>query len=137
MNKTSKSVLTVLFAAVFALLIFCIVQINETQQGIMLLTEKLAVEVAGTDNAPQVQVTPGIVPKETATPQATPTSAPMPSPAEQQETTAVPQTETVYWVPNGKVWHTTPNCSTLSRSNNILSGTIEESGKARACKKCG
>lgn len=53
------------------------------------------------------------------------------------ETETDTQTETVYWVPNGKVWHTTQNCSTLSRSHDIRSGTIEESGKSRCCKKCG
>ena len=43
---------------------------------------------------------------------------------------------TVYWVPNGKVYHSTPNCSTLSRSKTIYSGTISESGKSRGCKRC-
>ncbi len=62
------------------------------------------------------------------------------------ETTAEPpsqtdtQTVTVYWVPNGEVWHTKINCSTLSRSKNILSGTLEaamQAGKERVCKRCG
>lgn len=44
---------------------------------------------------------------------------------------------TVYWVANGKVYHTTPNCTTLKRSSNIHSGSIAESGKSRACKVCG
>lgn len=44
---------------------------------------------------------------------------------------------TVYWVSGGKVYHTTPNCTTLKRSSNIQSGTISESGKSRACKVCG
>lgn len=43
---------------------------------------------------------------------------------------------TVYWVPSGEVYHTTKNCSSLSRSKTILSGTISESGKPRKCKRC-
>lgn len=44
--------------------------------------------------------------------------------------------QTVYWVKNGKVYHSTPNCSSLSRSKNIRSGTISQSGKPRGCKNC-
>lgn len=43
---------------------------------------------------------------------------------------------TVYWVPSGEVYHTSRNCSSLSRSKTILSGTISESGKPRKCKRC-
>ncbi len=43
---------------------------------------------------------------------------------------------TVYWVPNGEVYHSTPDCSTLKRSKNIYSGTVSESGKSRPCKVC-
>lgn len=43
---------------------------------------------------------------------------------------------TVYWVQNGKVYHSTANCSTLKRSSNIRSGTISQSGKSRGCKVC-
>lgn len=46
---------------------------------------------------------------------------------------------TVYWVKNGKVWHTSKNCSSLSRSKDIISGTTDQAlnnGKERACKKC-
>jgi len=43
---------------------------------------------------------------------------------------------TVYWVPGGTVWHSTPECSTLSRSKTILSGSIAESGKSRGCYVC-
>lgn len=42
----------------------------------------------------------------------------------------------VYWTPNGKSYHTTKNCSTLSRSKTILSGTISESGKYDPCDRC-
>ena len=43
---------------------------------------------------------------------------------------------TVYWVPKGTVWHSTPECSTLSRSKTILSGTIAQSGMPRGCRVC-
>ena len=48
----------------------------------------------------------------------------------------VQNNRTVYWTPNGSVWHYDRNCSALSRSQEILSGTIEESGKERGCKLC-
>lgn len=44
--------------------------------------------------------------------------------------------EIVYWTPNGKSYHTTKNCSTLSRSKTILNGTINESGKNDPCDRC-
>lgn len=67
------------------------------------------------------------------------------------ETTAAPSTTsqssssdrktgTVYWVESGKVWHTTDKCSTLSRSKDIMSGTVDAAkaaGKERVCKRCG
>ena len=43
---------------------------------------------------------------------------------------------TVYWTSGGDVYHSTPDCSALSRSSNISSGTISQSGKSRACKIC-
>ena len=43
---------------------------------------------------------------------------------------------TVYWVKNGKVYHVSEDCPTLSRSKNIYSGTISQSGKPRACNVC-
>lgn len=48
--------------------------------------------------------------------------------------------DTVYWVAGGEVWHTKSTCSSLSRSKNILSGTVEDAvlaGKSRVCKRCG
>ena len=48
--------------------------------------------------------------------------------------------DTVYWVSGGEVWHTKSTCASLSRSKNILSGTVEDAilaGKARVCKRCG
>lgn len=43
---------------------------------------------------------------------------------------------TVYWVDNGNVYHSTPDCQTLKRSRNIHSGTISQSGKGKPCKRC-
>ena len=43
---------------------------------------------------------------------------------------------TVYWTPNGEVYHSTAGCPTLSRSKTVYSGTVAESGKSRACKVC-
>lgn len=47
-----------------------------------------------------------------------------------------PSSGTVYWVPSGSVYHNSKNCPSLSRSRTIYSGTIQESGKSRACKVC-
>ena len=43
----------------------------------------------------------------------------------------------VYWTPGGTVYHLSRNCSTLSRSRTVYSGSISDSGKARVCKVCG
>ena len=43
---------------------------------------------------------------------------------------------TVYWTPNGKSYHTTKSCSTLSRSKTINSGTQAQSGKSDPCDRC-
>lgn len=43
---------------------------------------------------------------------------------------------TVYWTPNGSVYHSTRNCPTLSRSGTIRSGSVSQSGKSRKCKVC-
>ena len=42
----------------------------------------------------------------------------------------------VYWTQNGKTYHKTNKCGTLSRSKMIYNGTIEESGKSGYCDKC-
>lgn len=42
----------------------------------------------------------------------------------------------VYWTPNGKSYHSTKLCSTLSRSKTIYSGTKVESGKSDPCDRC-
>ena len=46
------------------------------------------------------------------------------------------ETSMVYWVPSGKVYHSTKSCSSLRRSKTIYSGTIAESGKAKHCQRC-
>lgn len=43
---------------------------------------------------------------------------------------------TVYWTPNGAVYHSTKNCPTLSRSRTIYSGSISDCPKPRPCKVC-
>lgn len=43
---------------------------------------------------------------------------------------------TVYYTTNGKSYHTTKGCPTLSRSKKILSGTISSSGKNDPCDRC-
>lgn len=43
---------------------------------------------------------------------------------------------TVYWVPNGSVYHCTKSCPTLSRSRVIYSGSLSECPKSRPCKVC-
>ena len=42
----------------------------------------------------------------------------------------------VYWIPNGKSYHSTKSCPTLSRSKTINSGTQAESGKYDPCDRC-
>ncbi|MBH9750893.1 MBL fold metallo-hydrolase, partial [Clostridioides difficile] len=44
--------------------------------------------------------------------------------------------EIVYFTPKGKSYHSTKNCSGLSRSKKILSGTIAESKKNDPCDIC-
>ena len=44
--------------------------------------------------------------------------------------------KTVYWTPSGEVYHSRASCPSLSRSKTIYKGTIKESGKSRACKRC-
>lgn len=50
------------------------------------------------------------------------------------------QPSVVYWVRGGSVYHLKSDCSSLSRSSEILSGTIEDAiadGKERVCSRCG
>jgi len=151
MSKNSKAVLCILFAAVFVMLGFCMVQVNTTQQGILELTGYLANEAAGNTLPPasdaglsvQVSQSPA------STPKPVPSSAPEHAATADEPVVATQGTantpgpaadvveDIVYWVPDGGVWHTSQSCRTLSRSKTILSGTVEESGKPRACHVCG
>jgi len=48
-------------------------------------------------------------------------------------------TQTYYWTPNGKSYHTTDKCTALSRSKEILSGSLADAitlGKTDPCDKC-
>lgn len=47
-----------------------------------------------------------------------------------------PDTATVYWTESGKVWHTSRGCPSLANSEDVRSGSVTESGKERACKRC-
>ena len=64
-----------------------------------------------------------------------PAAVAVPSPSDEPEVPAAP--EIVYWTPSGSVYHLSSGCRTLARSRTVLSGTIEESGKPRACYVCG
>lgn len=49
------------------------------------------------------------------------------------------KTNTYYWTPGGKSYHTSENCTTLKRSKTILSGTLDEArnaGKNDPCNVC-
>lgn len=63
-------------------------------------------------------------------------SASVAAASSQQATESSPSGGTVYWVSGGSVYHSTPNCPTLSRSGNIQSGSVASSGKSRGCKVC-
>lgn len=43
---------------------------------------------------------------------------------------------TVYWTPNGKSYHMTDNCRTLSRSKVIHSGNMDQCEKDICCEQC-
>ncbi len=45
----------------------------------------------------------------------------------------------VYWTKSGTVWHISKNCSSLKKSHDIISGSVndaKEGGKERACSRC-
>jgi competence protein ComEC len=71
-------------------------------------------------------------PAPTSTSKPNPVPATIPTPTQNDE-------RTVYYTPGGKSYHYNKNCSTLSRSNNILSGKLSEViklGKSDPCDKC-
>ncbi len=74
----------------------------------------------------------------TATPAPTPAETPAAEPTTPPESSEPTQT-IVYWTPNGKSYHSTEYCRTLSRSKTILSGTIDEAiatGHGDPCNVC-
>lgn len=102
-----------------------------------------------TENLPEATVETAVVPPSVtavteAAPQPAESSSAPEAPAAQQESVVAPtpapeQSATVYWTPNGKSYHTTSGCSTLSRSKTILSGTLDEAiaaGKTDPCNVC-
>lgn len=44
--------------------------------------------------------------------------------------------DVVYWTPKGKSYHSSKSCSTLSKSKDILEGSLAESGKDDPCDRC-
>lgn len=49
---------------------------------------------------------------------------------------STPNDQTVYWVANGKRYHSTADCPALGRSTNIQSGSIDQAGNRTPCKDC-
>lgn len=56
--------------------------------------------------------------------------------AKKKTTSTSNNTSTVYWTPNGEVYHKTRNCPTLKRSRTICSGSKSNCPKSRPCKVC-
>lgn len=56
--------------------------------------------------------------------------------SEEQEAKQSLNPQYVYMAPNGKVWHSSPNCSYLSRSKNV-SKVKRSSVSVPPCSKCG
>lgn len=52
------------------------------------------------------------------------------------ENELVESMKNVYWVPKGKSYHYSKSCSTLSRSKEILSGSLSECPKDDPCDRC-
>ncbi len=63
------------------------------------------------------------------------------SPSDSSEIPAdIDPNQIVYFTPNGTVYHLRKDCSSLSRSKEILEGTVEDAyleGKEKPCKQCG
>lgn len=88
-------------------------------------------------NAEEILLKTEILPTEAPSP--TPIPSPTPKPTIQPTATPKPVSNTVYWTPNGKSYHSTRNCTTLKRSKTILSGTVSEaiaSGHGDPCNVC-
>ena len=76
-------------------------------------------------------VYPTTEPPPTQKPTDPPAPSPNPPPSQSKPSSGI-----VYWVKSGQVYHSTPNCPSLSRSRDIYSGTIAQSGKDRPCERC-
>ena len=141
MSKNSKVILSILFVGLFISVGWCAYQINQTQQAFAFLAERLTSEVSaessGTSDAGSAEETPSSAAPSRSIEERLDSIFGRDSEGTKTPAADTAEGQTVYWVPNGKVWHTTPDCSTLSRSSDIRSGTIEESGKSRVCEKCG
>ena len=88
-------------------------------------------------NAEEILLKTEILPTEAPSP--TPIPSPTPKPSIQPTATPKPVSNTVYWTPNGKSYHSTRNCTTLKRSKTILSGTLDEAirtGHSDPCNVC-
>nr|DAW41352.1 MAG TPA: Protein of unknown function (DUF4236) [Bacteriophage sp.] len=135
--------------------------IFETATEIESITETYSIEESSletaeasatqeTENLPETTVETAVVPSSTATVAEEPTQPAESSvsesevPAAQAESAVTPtpapeQSAMVYWTPNGKSYHTSSGCSTLSRSKTVLSGTLDEAiaaGKTDPCNVC-
>lgn len=111
------------------------------------VSSSVSSSVSAASPTPEVTPSPEPTPVATPTPEPTPTSTPVPTeaPTPEPEPTSVPAPqeepveEIVYWTPNGKSYHSTEGCRTLSRSKTILSGTVSEaiaSGHGDPCDVC-
>lgn len=81
----------------------------------------------------------GTAPKAAASSKAKAKAAPATPAAQAAAPATQNQSQIVYWTPNGKSYHSTPNCPTLKRSKVIESGTIQEainSGHGDPCNDC-
>lgn len=126
--------------------------VQENLNQIAEILNALGYDVEG--EATEADQTAEAVSPESTSPETAPVStesAPTPTGTSSAQTDAVqsapesveqnvePQGDTVYWTPNGKSYHNTSECSTLSRSKTILSGTIDEAmaaGKTDPCNVC-
>ncbi len=59
-----------------------------------------------------------------------------PAPNTKEPPNVTNNNRTVYWTPNGKSYHYTDKCSTLSRSKTILSGPLSSCPKSDPCDRC-
>lgn len=58
---------------------------------------------------------------------------------EDRENSLVANEGDVFWTPSGKIWHSSSDCSYLSKSKEIIHGTPDEArlaGKTGECSKC-